>query len=81
MSTLSEIEAAVDQLQHAEKLRLMETLWAGLSRSEDWASPAWHGEALAETERRLAEGKEEVIEWEQAKKQLHQKIPLRAGVY
>jgi hypothetical protein len=70
MSTLSEIEAAVDQLEQAEKLRLMETLWAGLNRAEEWVSPAWHGEVLAETEQRLAEGKEKVMDWEQAKKQL-----------
>ncbi len=32
MSTLTEIEAAADQLPQAEKLRLMETLWDELSR-------------------------------------------------
>jgi hypothetical protein len=74
MSTLSEIEAAVDQLPQAEKLRLMETLWVGLSRGEEWASPAWHGDVLAETERRLAEGGEEVLDWEQAKKRLRDKM-------
>jgi len=73
MTTLSEIEAAADQLAPREKLRLMETLWAGLSRKDDWVSPAWHGEALAETELRLAEGGEEVLDWEQAKKDLRDK--------
>ena len=70
MSTLSEIEAAVDQLPLSEKLRLMETLWAGLSRKDEWVSPAWHGDVLAETAKRLEEGREEVLDWEQAKRAL-----------
>ncbi|HSI11531.1 MAG TPA: addiction module protein [Chthoniobacter sp.] len=75
MSTLSEIEAAADQLPHAEKLRLMETLWAELSRKGEWVSPAWHGDALAETERRLKDGQEEMIDWQQAKAELRAKAP------
>jgi len=70
MTTLSEIEAAADQLPPAEKLRLMERLWVGLSRSDEWPSPAWHREVLAETERRLKEGREEMLDWEDAKRKL-----------
>jgi hypothetical protein len=71
MSTLAEIEAAADQLQRKDKLRLMETLWGELSRVEaDLDSPVWHGSALAETERRLAEGREEVLDWSRAKAEL-----------
>ncbi len=75
MSTLAEIEAAADQLPQAEKLRLMETLWHELSRGggAELASPAWHAEALAETERRLAEGREEVLDWPRVKAELRQK--------
>ena len=52
---------AVRKLPRAEKLRLMETLWEELSRSEgEFESPAWHADELAQTERRLAEGKEQV---------------------
>jgi len=71
MSTLAEIEAAADQLRKEDKLRLMEALWDGLSRTEaDVQSPAWHAIALAETERRLAEGREEVLDWNRAKADL-----------
>jgi hypothetical protein len=71
MSTLAEIEAAADQLRREDKLRLMEALWDGLSRTEtDVQSPAWHAGALAETERRLAEGREEVLDWNRAKADL-----------
>lgn len=51
----------------------MESLWAGLSRREELASPTWHGEVLAETERRLQEGREEVLDWEDAKRRLRAK--------
>jgi hypothetical protein len=62
---------AVRQLPRLEKLRLMETLWEELSRPEDnFESPAWHAKELAETEQRLAEGKEQVLNWETAKKNL-----------
>lgn len=75
MSTLAEIEAAADQLPHTEKLRLMETLWKELSHGggAEQASPAWHAEALADTERRLTEGREEVLDWPRVKAELRQK--------
>lgn len=53
------MSATVDlqQMTVAEKLRLMEALWRDLSR-EDLASPAWHGEILAERDRLTASGEE-----------------------
>jgi len=66
---------AVRKLPRAEKLRLMETLWEELSRSEEeFESPAWHAEELARTEQRLAEGKEQILDWEEAKKKLRQQF-------
>jgi hypothetical protein len=60
----------IQQMPRAEKLRLMETLWIELSRDEgEFESPAWHGLALAETAQRYAEGKEQALDWEQAKAQ------------
>lgn len=60
--------AEIRQLPREEKLRLMESLWAELSREEEQLeSPAWHAAELAETERRLAAGQEQVLEWEQAR--------------
>jgi len=61
----------VRHLSRSEKLKLMETLWEELSRVEtEFESPAWHERALADTERRLAEGKEQVLDWETAKRKL-----------
>ena len=62
---------AILQLPCSEKLKLMEALWEVLSRAEgEFASPAWHADELAKTEHRLAEGKEQVLDWKAAKKAL-----------
>ena len=58
-------------LPRLEKLRLMEALWVDLNgQPEKIESPAWHEAALKETELRVAQGKELIIEWTDAKKQL-----------
>ena len=62
---------AVQQLPRSEKLKLMEALWEDLSRPDtELQSPAWHAEELAATEQRLAEGKEQILDWEVAKREL-----------
>ena len=61
----------IQRLPRQEQLRLMETLWEELSRADDeLESPGWHGTALAETAQRLAEGKEQMLEWSEAKDRL-----------
>ena len=63
------------QLTRSEKLKLMETLWEELSRSDEgFESPAWHAKELAATERRMAEGKEQVLDWDAAKTSLHNQV-------
>ena len=66
MSTLE-----IQQLPRREKLKLMEMLWAELSRDEaDLESPAWHADALRETTEGRARGEATVLDWEQAKEKL-----------
>jgi hypothetical protein len=61
----------IQQLPREEKLRLMEALWADLSRDEaEVESPAWHADALRETTERVARGEEKILDWEQAKTKL-----------
>lgn len=61
----------IQQLPRQEKLRLMEALWADLSRNEaEVESPAWHADALRETAERAARGEEKILDWEQAKAKL-----------
>jgi hypothetical protein len=53
----------------------METLWEDLSRPDEaFESPAWHAKELAATERRLAEGKEQLLDWDTAKDALRSKV-------
>ena len=53
----------------------IEAIWEELLRSEeDIESPAWHLEALKETEKRVAAGLEEPIDWEQAKEKLRREF-------
>ena len=62
--SVSEIQA----LPRLEKLRLLETLWDDLSRDDaQLESPAWHEAVLTKTQQRLANGQEQVLDWEQAK--------------
>jgi hypothetical protein len=61
----------IQQMPRSEKLKLMEILWADLSRDEEeLESPAWHADVLRETVERVARGEEKVLDWEQAKAEL-----------
>jgi hypothetical protein len=49
----------------------LEALWEDLSRDEvEFDSPSWHQDELAATEKRQRSGKEQPVDWEQAKKRL-----------
>jgi hypothetical protein len=65
----------LDQMTTEEKLRSMEVLWADLTRKADnFESPAWHGDVLRERDQRIAEGKESFIDWDEAKRQLRERL-------
>jgi hypothetical protein len=58
----------IQNLSRKEKIRLMEAIWADLSKEEEeLESPEWHRQALQETEERLASGEEKLIDWKTAK--------------
>ncbi len=42
-----------------------------------FVSPAWHGEALKETEQRMAAGLEKMIDWDKAKEMLRKEFKKR----
>lgn len=66
----------IQRMPRQEKLKLMEALWADLSRDEaELESPAWHADALRETAERVARGEEKVLDWEQAKSNLRGQAP------
>lgn len=65
----------IQQMSRSEKLQVMESIWADLSRFEaDVESPEWHAEVLNETKARVTEGKEEITDWEAAKKMLRKRF-------
>ncbi len=70
-----EILQKIKRLSHIDKLKVMEALWEELSGDEEkYDSPAWHEEILKETENRVSEGIEEVVDWDIAKKNLRKQF-------
>ncbi len=66
---------AIDRLSRPEKLRVMEAIWVDLTQDEVLTeSPAWHKDALAETARRVKNGVEPILDWEQAKRDIRKRI-------
>ena len=64
----------LDRMTKEEKIRVMEELWADLSRDETQVeSPAWHGEVLRERAEAVKSGKETFMDWEVAKQKLRDK--------
>lgn len=65
----------IARLSREEKVQLMEALWIDLSRSdEDVRSPSWHEDCLRETEVRYLAGEERVLDWEDAKRELWNRV-------
>ncbi|MCX6340167.1 MAG: addiction module protein [Candidatus Aureabacteria bacterium] len=68
-------DIAISQLSLAQKLNLMETLWADLSRDEKaLKSPPWHEAVLKDRGEAYAAGKVTASDWEQAKKRIQKKV-------
>lgn len=66
---------SIHELPKMEKIKVMEFLWEELTLDEkEYASPKWHKDELKETEKRMAEGKEEMIDWSEAKRLLRKEF-------
>ena len=64
----------IKHLSIEEKLRIMEAIWEDLSREdEEVKSPDWHQKVLQETEDRFNAGKEKIVDWKAAKKELRKR--------
>lgn len=65
----------LDKMTVAEKLRVMEAIWADLSRNESQIeSPKWHGDVLRSREKKIKSGAEKFMDWETVKKELRDKL-------
>ncbi len=63
--------AEIQQMSWEEKLRTLEELWEAITREGNrYESPAWHKEALNETQQGVESGAEEPIDWATAKREL-----------
>lgn len=72
---MKRVDLSLSQLSFAQKLDLMEALWADLTRDEKkLESPAWHEIVLKDREEALAAGKVTISDWEQAKKRIKRKV-------
>ncbi len=68
------IPLKLDDLSIEEKIELMESLWADLSRRASVHSPDWHGGVLAARARAVEEGTELQLDWEEAKKRIRDEL-------
>jgi putative addiction module component (TIGR02574 family) len=67
--------AELRKLPPNEKLKIIETLWADIAADDQsFSSPAWHEQELQKTEAELAAGRIEVMDWEDAKKELRKRF-------
>ena len=69
--TTMNIVLPLDKMSVDEKLKLMEEIWADLSRNPDNIPvPQWHLDLLREREHLVEEGQAHYVDWETAKKQI-----------
>jgi len=54
-----------------DKISTMELLWEDLSNNApDFSSPSWHGDLLKQRAADLKQGKDEFVDWKDAKRDL-----------
>jgi hypothetical protein len=69
-------ELPLARMTAREKLRAIETIWEDLARDERQVkSPDWHFDELKAREQRRKSGKEKVLDWDGAKKELRRRFP------
>lgn len=65
----------IEKLSREEKLQLLHRLWENLVKDEKQIeSPEWHMDVLRETEESVNSGKERLINWSDAKKELRKRF-------
>jgi len=68
---MKRVDLPLFKLSVAQRLDLMETLWADLTRDEkNLKSPAWHETVLKDREQAFTAGKVTLSDWEQAKRRI-----------
>ena len=58
-----------------EKIQAMETIWDDLCRNADsLSSPDWHEHILRDREKQVKNGKDDFLDWENAKKKIRNSL-------
>jgi len=74
-NAVERVELPISDLSLAQKLDLMEALWADLSRDDkNLESPAWHKEVLEDRQKAFEAGKISASDWEEAKKRIRKRV-------
>ncbi len=61
----------LEEMTIPDKISTMELLWEDLSNNApDFSSPAWHGDLLKQRAADLKQGKDEFVDWKDAKRDL-----------
>lgn len=70
-----QINLPLNEMTKEEKLRIMETIWADLIKSDaEYPSPSWHQDVLNVREQRIKMGDEKYNDWELAKKEIRNRV-------
>lgn len=63
------MDLPLDKMSVEDKLRTMELIWEDLLRTPtDIPSPLWHRDVLEAREKRIREGRDQFIPWDEAKR-------------
>lgn len=74
-NAVERVDLSISDLSLAQKLDLMETLWADLSRDDkSLESPAWHKNVLEDRQKAFEAGKISASDWEEAKKRIRKNV-------
>jgi len=69
------MEIALEKMTIEEKLKLIEEIWTDLIKHEDQiSSPLWHKNILEEREKKIKNGQETILDWNEAKERIRQSI-------
>jgi putative addiction module component (TIGR02574 family) len=68
--SVAEMKQELSRLTNAERLELMNAIWASLDNKDDVESPAWHEAELRLREEEIASGKTKFTPWEEAKTEI-----------
>lgn len=69
------IALPLKEMTTAEKLRVMEEIWADLSNpNSGFVPPDWHREVLEERKKGILDGNQKFTDWEKAKKEIRDRV-------